>query len=109
MMHQNQFSPPGHNNLDPNLMSQMNMGQPMQGQSSQMPQRMRSSLSGMAGSPPLQGGMLQPGMGGYQPQPGMWQGGYDQPMHDAQGHSPSDTWSNTSGQAVPTTVNVEDW
>jgi hypothetical protein len=71
-----------------------------------LPQRMRGS--GMGGSP-VQGQMLQPGMPGYQVQPGMWQGGFDQPMHDGQGHSPSDTWSNASAQAVPTTVNVEDW
>jgi hypothetical protein len=107
-MHQNQFSPPqAHHNLDPNLMPHMMPQQmPNQGQSSQLPQRMRGS--GMGGSP-VQGQMLQPGMPGYQVQPGMWQGGFDQPMHDGQGHSPSDTWSNASAQAVPTTVNVEDW
>jgi hypothetical protein len=39
----------------------------------------------------------------------MWQGGFDPPMQDPQGHSPSDTLSNTSAQAVPMTMNVEDW
>ena len=66
----------------------------------------------MGGSPPIPN-MLQPGQvgpAGYQVQPGMWQGNFDQPMHDgSQGQSPSDTWSNTSAQAVPMTMNVEDW
>jgi len=105
-MQQNQFSPPQvHHNLDPNLMPQMMPQQvPNHGQAGQLPQRMRGPQQGMSGSP-VQGGM------GYQVQPGgMWQGGFDQPMQqDGQGHSPSDTWSNTSAQAVPTTVNVEDW
>jgi hypothetical protein len=105
-----QFSPPPaiHHNLDPSLMPHMNMQQiPTQGQTAQLPQRMRGSQSGMSGSP-LQGGILQPGMVGFQAQTNMWQGGFDG-MHD--GHSPSDTWSNTSAQgpAVPTTLNVEDW
>lgn len=105
-MQTNQFSPPqAHTNLDPNLMSQMNMQQPMPNQT-QLPQRMRGSQSGPTGSPP-QANMLQPGMG-YQVQPGMWQG-FDQPMQDPQGHSPSDTLSNHSAQAVPMTMNVEDW
>ena len=108
---QTQFSPPQpQHNLDPNLMPHMGMAPqpPMQGQSTQLPQRMRGSQVGMGGSPPM-GSMLQPGPAGYNVQ-SMWQGGFDQPMQDAgQGHSPSDTWSQTSGQAVPTTVNVEDW
>jgi hypothetical protein len=112
IMQQNQFSPQqAHHNLDPNLMPHMNMGPqpPMQGQATQLPQRMRGSQSGMGGSPPLPGGMLQPGPIGYNVQ-GLWQCAFDQPMHDGgQGHSPSDTWSQTSAQAVPTTVNVEDW
>lgn len=105
---QTQFSPlQTHNNLDPNLMPQM-MPQPVSNssQSSQMPQRMRGT--GMSSSP-VQGGVLQPGQAGYQLQQNLWQSGFDQPMHDDQGHSPSDSWSNTSAQAVPTTVNVEDW
>jgi hypothetical protein len=109
-MQQNQFSPSQtHHNLDPNLMAHNMMPQQMPNHpSAQLPQRMRGSQAGMGGSP-VQGGMLQPGMPGYQVQPGMWQG-FDQPMQvDGQGHSPSDTWSNASAQAVPTTVNVEDW
>jgi hypothetical protein len=106
-MQQNQFSPPQvHHNLDPNLIAQNMMPQQMQNQSSQLPQRMRSS-QGMGGSP-AQGGMLQPGMAGYQVQPGMWHGFSEQMQVDGQSHSP-DTWSNGSAQAVPTTVNVEDW
>jgi len=57
--------------------------------------------------------MLQPGqptVAGYQVQPGMWQGGFDPNMAPGdQGHSPSDTLSNASAQAVPMTMNVEDW
>ena len=109
-MHQNQFSPPqAHHNLDPNLMPQM-MQQPMptQGQAAQLPQRMRGGVGS-----PNQGGLLQPGgpgIAGYNLNPNLWQSGYDQPMQDqGQGQSPSDTWSNGSAQAVPTTVNVEDW
>jgi len=99
-MQQNQFSPPqAHHNLDPNLMGQNMMPQQMQSQSPQQGQRVQS-------------GLLQPGMPGYQVQPGIWQGYNDQGMQvdgQGQGHSPSDTWSNASAQAVPTTVNVEDW
>jgi hypothetical protein len=56
--------------------------------------------------------MLQPSVAGYQVQPGMWQGGggFDPNMQPGdQGHSPSDTLSNASAQAVPMTMNVEDW
>ncbi|KAL3418346.1 cutinase transcription factor 1 alpha [Phlyctema vagabunda] len=106
-----QFSPPQpqqHQNVDPNLMPQINLAQqiPNQAQAAQLPQRMRGSQPGMSGSP-IQGNMLQPGMAGFQGQPNMWQGGFDQGLPE--GHSPSDTWSNTSGQAVPATLNVEDW
>ncbi|KAE8444013.1 Cutinase transcription factor 1 alpha [Mollisiaceae sp. DMI_Dod_QoI] len=103
----NQFSPQQtHHNLDPNLMPHVNLNQPMpnQGQSAQLPQRMRG---GPSSSPP-QPNMLQAGMG-YQVQPQMWQSGFDPALQDAQGHSPSDTLSNTSAQAVPMTMNVEDW
>jgi hypothetical protein len=109
-MQQTQFSPPQTSqNLDPNLMSHMvppQMQNP--GQGTQPPPRMRPA--GMGGSP-IQGGMLQPGTttAGYQVQQSMWQGGFDQTMAEPQSHSPSDTWSNGSAQAVPTTVNVEDW
>ena len=109
-MHQNQFSPPQpHHNLDPHLMGQNMMPQQMHNQqSSHLPQRMRGP--GMGSSPVQQQSMLQPGMAGYQVQPGnLWQG-FDQGLQvDGQGHSPSDSWSNASAQAVPTTVNVEDW
>jgi hypothetical protein len=108
-MQANQFSPPQPHNLDPSLMPHMGMPQqmPNQGQSAQLPQRMRTGQPGMSGSPPQ--GMLQPGMAGYQVQQGMWQGGFDPSMQDPQGHSPSDSLSNTSAQAVPMTMNVEDW
>jgi hypothetical protein len=117
-MQSNQFSPPQpHHNLDPNLMPHMNMGQqvPHPGQSSQLPQRMRGQPGqpGMGGSPP----MLNPGQpgqpvhapAGYQVHQNVWQGGFDPHMQDPQGHSPSDTLSNASAQAVPMTMNVEDW
>ncbi|KIN08397.1 hypothetical protein OIDMADRAFT_152660 [Oidiodendron maius Zn] len=106
-MQQTQFSPPQPGqNLDPSLMPHM-MPQQMQnpGPGAQGPSRMRSA--GMSGSP-IPGGMLQPGTAGYQVQQGMWQGPFDQ-MPDPHGNSPSDSWSNSSAQAVPTTVNVEDW
>ncbi|TAQ90028.1 hypothetical protein B7494_g1635 [Chlorociboria aeruginascens] len=101
-VHNNHFSPQqAHHNLDPNLMSQMNMSSiPTAAQSAQLPQRMRQGIDGS----PIQGAMLQPSVAGYPPN--MWQQGYDQPMHD---NSPSDTWSTGSAQAVPTTLNVEDW
>lgn len=110
-MQAQQFSPPqphqNHNqNLDPSLMPHMNMNQmPNHNQAAQLPQRMRGQ--NMAGSP-TQGSMLQPNVAGYQVQPGMWQG-FDPAMQDPQGHSPSDTLSNASAQAVPMTMNVEDW
>ena len=106
-MQQNQLSPSQtHHNLDPNLMSQMNMPpqMPSQGQPSQLPQQ---RMRGM-GSPPMQASMLQPGVAGYPVQPGVWQGNFDQSMQHDQEQSPSDSWSNSS-QAVPMTMNVEDW
>ncbi|TVY82055.1 Cutinase transcription factor 1 alpha [Lachnellula suecica] len=109
-MHANQFSPPqAHHNLDPNLMTpHMNMPpqqMPNQGQGP-LPQRMRGQ-QGMGGSPTQ---MLQPNIAGYQVQQGgMWQGGFDPNMAPGDGHSPSDTLSNASAQAVPMTMNVEDW
>ena len=113
-MSHNQFSPPqAHHNLDPNLMPHMGLSSqgPSQSQSAQLPQRMRGAPQpGMSGSPVQ--GMLQPGIAGYQVQSGMWSGGtFEPPMHDGQGQgqSPSDSWSNASAQAVPTTLNVEDW
>lgn len=103
-----QFSPPQpqhHPNVDPNLMPQMNLVQQLaQAQSTQLPQRMRGSQGGMGGSPIQASTILQ---SGFQGQPGMWQGDFNQNMPE--GHSPSDTWSSTSGQAVPATLNVEDW
>lgn len=114
-MHQSQLSPSQtHHNLDPNLMPQpQQMGMPPQmpnpGRTSQSPQQ---QMRAMGASPPVPN-MLQPGQvgpAGYHMQPGMWQGNFDQSMHDAQqGQSPSDTWSNASVQAVPMTMNVEDW
>jgi hypothetical protein len=109
-MHANQFSPqqPQHN-LDPNLMgSNMNLTPQMQNQPSPQMSRMRGTQSNMSGSPP-QNVYLQPNNTGYQTQmpPNMWQGGMDPSIQDA--HSPSDTLSNASAQAVPMTMNVEDW
>lgn len=111
-MHQNQFSPPQtHHNLDPNLVPNlMHQPVPNHAQSSQLPPRMGGR--GLGGSPVQQSGLLQPGMTGYQVQQNMWgqqSGGYDQPMQEGNGQSPSDSWSNHSATAVPTTVNVEDW
>ncbi|RDW92067.1 hypothetical protein BP5796_01461 [Coleophoma crateriformis] len=102
-----QFSPPqnsNHQNLDSNLMPQVNLAQqiPNQGPPNPLPQRMRG---GMSGSPVQGNNMLQPGMPGFQAN--MWPNGFDNGLPD--GNSPSDTWSNTSGQAVPATLNVEDW
>jgi hypothetical protein len=53
-------------------------------------------------------GLLQPGMHGFQGQTNMWQPNFDGTLHD--GQSP-DSWSTGSaqGQAVPATLNVEDW
>ncbi|KAH8659064.1 fungal-specific transcription factor domain-containing protein [Tricladium varicosporioides] len=115
-MHSNQFSPqqPHHSNLDPNLMPpHMHMPQPMANPASNAPLPPRGppvqQQSNIRGSPP-QPGMVQPGMPGYQGvPPGVWHGGFDHTLHDPQGHSPSDTLSNTSAQAVPMTMNVEDW
>jgi len=107
-----QFSPPQmHHNLDPNLMPQMqmpNMQQmPNPNQTAQLPQRMRGVQAGQMGGGNLsQGGLLQPGMPSFQGQQNMWQGDFGV-MPD--GQSPSDTWSNSSQAAVPTTLNVEDW
>lgn len=108
MMNQNQFSPPQQPlNLDPNLLPQMGISPGPQSQQAP-PHVRRNSQSGMMNSPPqptVNGGM------GYGIQPGIWQGnGFEpQQLHDPQGLSPSDSWSNTSAQAVPTTLNVEDW
>lgn len=112
-MHANQFSPqqPHHNNLDPNLMgSHLNMQPQMQPQhNSPLPQRMRGQQQpGMGGSPP-QNVFLQPGMPGYQQAPVMGYQAFENTVHDGQGASPSDTLSNASAQAVPMTMNVEDW
>jgi hypothetical protein len=110
-MHTNQFSPQQpQQNLDPNLMgSNLNLTPQMQNQPSPQMSRMRGTQqSTMSGSPP-QNVYLQPNNTGYQQQmpPNMWQGGMDQSIQDA--NSPSDTLSNTSAQAVPMTMNVEDW
>ncbi|TGO27847.1 hypothetical protein BPAE_0036g00580 [Botrytis paeoniae] len=108
-----QFSPPSHPNLDPNLMPHLGAPQPPipnQNQSNQLPQRMQRGQPGMSGSPIQGGGMLPTGVPpNYNMGQGMWQQGFEQPMHEPQGQSPSDTWSNSSVQAVPTTLNVEDW
>ncbi|KAK6596671.1 fungal specific transcription factor domain-containing protein [Botrytis cinerea] len=83
---------------------------PNQNQSNQLPQRMQRGQPGMGGSPVQGGGMLPAGVpANYNMGQGMWQQGFEQSMHEPQGQSPSDTWSNSSAQAVPTTLNVEDW
>ncbi|RFU35636.1 hypothetical protein B7463_g667, partial [Scytalidium lignicola] len=109
-MHPIQFSPP-QNNLDPNLMSQVNMPQQVSGQppSQQVPQRIRGSQSGIGNSPLQQQSIHSGGLPGFQGPNNIWQGNFDPQVND--GQSPSDSWSNTSGQgpAVPTTLNVEDW
>jgi hypothetical protein len=116
-MQQAQFSPPQPTaqNLDPNLMPHMAPPQnqqqmPTPGQPSSRGGGSVRGGQGMSASPVQgQAGLLQPGTMGYQVQQGMWQPGFEQSMPDAQSHSPSDTWSNSSAPAVPTTVNVEDW
>ncbi|CAG8970693.1 hypothetical protein HYALB_00003448 [Hymenoscyphus albidus] len=111
-MHANQFSPQQshHSNLDPNLMgSHLNMQSQMQPQqNSPLPQRMRGQQQPGMGSPP-QNVFLQPGMPGYQQAPVMGYQAFENAVHDGQGASPSDTLSNASAQAVPMTMNVEDW
>jgi hypothetical protein len=54
------------------------------------------------------GSMLQPGLHGFQGTSSLWHMNLDGSMND--GQSP-DSWSTGSGQgqAVPTTLNVEDW
>ena len=110
-MHQNQLSPSQTDtNLGFSLLPQMGVTpqMPNQSQPSQSPhQRVRGSV----GSPPVPNMLLsdQTGPAGYQVQAGMWQGNIDQPMHIAQGQSPSGAWSNASAQAVPMTMNVGDW
>ncbi|SPQ20040.1 8399af5d-5585-48dd-ae7a-939bea77e396 [Thermothielavioides terrestris] len=105
-----------HQSVDPHVVAQM-QNQNMQGlpadggQTSfgpDVPKR------GKGGSPLQQNSMLQPGMaagfqqGQAQQGGNMWQG-FDTSMVD--GQSPSDSWSTGSaqGQAVPATLNVEDW
>lgn len=120
-----QFSPPAmHQNLDPSL--QYGGG----GMQTQLPQRMRPGHSSpLQGQSNLAGGSSMPG--GMQPmyaggQTNMWQGGMQGQGHDGfggahsgmpsgmgggmghEGQSPSDSWSQSS-QAVPATLNVEDW
>ena len=107
-MHSNQFSPQQPNNLDPNLAGgNFNMTPQMQNMPSPQTSRMRGSQQPNMGSSPSQNPYLQPGVAGYQQMPAsMWQGGMDQIVQD--GQSPSDM-SSTSAQAVPMTMNVEDW
>ncbi|KAH8804799.1 fungal-specific transcription factor domain-containing protein [Xylogone sp. PMI_703] len=109
-MHQLQFSPP-QNNLDPNLMAQANISQQVsnQAQTQQAPPKFRGSQGGISSSPLQPQSILQGGLAGFQGQNSLWHGNFDHQMND--GQSPSDSWSNTSGQgpAVPTTLNVEDW
>lgn len=128
-----QMSPPqGNQGLDPNLMVQL-QGMPQMGgqgtqyqqqqqpppppplppqqgqqhhqQGQQQGQRTTTAPSkGLSGSPSQSSNMLQPNLGF---QGNMWQDQHGVP----DGHSPSDSWSTGSaaGQAVPATLNVEDW
>jgi uncharacterized protein YdaU (DUF1376 family) len=109
-----QFSPPQHHqsmpNLDPNLMAGV-QGQNMMGQNGQLPMRGQQ----IGGSPLQRQTMLQPGVQGqvgnnWAGAPGMWGGQpFDGNVPMGDGQSPSDSgWSSTS-QAVPATLNVEDW
>lgn len=72
------------------------------------PSNARGGAPGQAPGQPLGHGLLQPGVPGFQGQSNMWQPQMDGGM--AEGQSP-DSWSTGSaqGQAVPTTLNVEDW
>jgi hypothetical protein len=112
-----QLSPqPATQNLDPSLMAQLQpQGMQPQGPNqgvSQFGQNLPNKR-GMAGSPPQNHNMLQPGLGAYHNQQGnnVWQGGFDNTIPDVTGQSPSDSWSTNSaqGQPVPSTLNVEDW
>lgn len=112
-----QVSPqPANQNLDPNLMAHLqSQGMPPQAPNQGVSQ-FSPSLSnkrGMAGSPPQNHNILQPGLGAYHNPQGnnVWQGGFDNTMPDVTGQSPSDSWSTGSaqGQPVPSTLNVEDW
>jgi hypothetical protein len=90
-------------NLDPNLMAQMQAQM-------QQPQGFQQRGPSKTGSPLQAHSLLQPAMPGFhQAQSNnLWQA-FDSVIPD--GHSPSDSWSTGSvqGQAVPSTLNVEDW
>lgn len=114
-------SPPQHHqSIDSNIMASFqnpdvpssHIQQPQhQGQSGTFVSRSTNKL-GMSGSSPLPAqNVVPPGMQHYQQQGpnNMWQPNFDGLLPD--GQSPSDSWStgSTHGQAVPTTLNVEDW
>ena len=96
---------PGHQNLDPTLMAQMQQLQ-SGGQFQQ-----QAAKGHFDGSPLQSNNLLQPGIPGFNPgQMGnIWQANFDANMGD--GQSPSDSWSTGSaqGQVAPSTLNVEDW
>ncbi|KAI0206194.1 fungal-specific transcription factor domain-containing protein [Astrocystis sublimbata] len=97
-------------NVDPNVMSQMQgMSSPGSGQYSHYH---GLGTQRTTGEGPMQtNSFFQPGPGGYQGQPSTLWPGNDLNAMAAEGHSPSDSWSNSSaqGQPVPATLNVEDW
>lgn len=106
-----QMSPTGHqNHMDVNAMPPMNSHHMQQSQQSIPPYGSRPPVKqGPEGpSVPPQNG-LQPGPLGFQQQGNLWQPNFDGLLPD--GQSPSDSWSTGSaqGQAVPNTLNVEDW
>lgn len=104
---------PTQQHVDPNLMaSQTPSAQPNIPVSSQSPPLKRQ----VSGNSPLQTNhnhnLLHAGMGtsgaAFSGLSSLtWGTGFDGGMVDT--HSPSDSWSNSSTQAVPSTLNVEDW
>ena len=118
-INQHHFSPvPSNPNLDPNLMAHVMQQQQMPSQNQQqqqqapnMQQRARAPPASMAASNPVTNASTMSSTMGYQMQPGIWQGGFDPQMQEGAGlgQSPSDSWSSSSNQAVPSTLNVEDW
>ncbi|RXG48709.1 hypothetical protein VDGE_09033 [Verticillium dahliae] len=114
-----QMSPPqNHQGVDPNIMAQFGNthaqqgNMPHQGQSAQgafAPSR-SSNEPGLAGSPLQAQNMVHSNMTSFPQGPGnLWQPNFEGLVPD--GQSPSDSWSTGSaqGQAVPNTLNVEDW
>ena len=109
------YSNTNQQNLDPQLqmpMQSSNLQQHPQ-QPSQMPGQ-QMPTHGMRGSQDVNPGAnmqgMQQGVSAMQI-PQVMQGQNWPNQYGGDGHSPEDTWSNSSGmgQAVPATLNVEDW